>query len=395
MALTPAPGSAADPDAGDDAAAAAGDQAAAAVEPRADRLRRDASSSRIRCSSATTRRRQRPDRVREPGDDAAPAAAGASDPLDAGDFAHAAMMPDAPESPLDADYDNLWTNDGADAPTAPSLAERAETAVAPTAPRATSRAVEQTLSRASHPARASDRADQRRPRRPDRAADRACSSSTSSTRPAISAAIWRRSPRRLGCPAAAVEAVLARLQQLRSAGHLRPQPRRVPGAAAARPRPARSGDADAARPSRPAGQARPRPADAAVRRRRRGPGRDGRRDQGARTRSRRSPSTTTPMVAGGARHPDAPRTRRRLADRAQPGHPAARAGQRAATSRKSAAGPPRQGRARVPHRAAARRRTGWCKSLHQRAHDDPQGGDARSCASRTGSSATACSICGR
>ena len=44
-----------------------------------------------------------------------------SDPLDASEFAAAAMMPDAPESPLDVDYDNLWTNDGSDAPTAPSL----------------------------------------------------------------------------------------------------------------------------------------------------------------------------------------------------------------------------------------------------------------------------------
>ena len=56
-----------------------------------------------------------------PGDDTAPAAASVSDPLDASEFAAAAMMPDAPESPLDVDYDNLWTNDGSDAPTAPSL----------------------------------------------------------------------------------------------------------------------------------------------------------------------------------------------------------------------------------------------------------------------------------
>ncbi|HZF35761.1 MAG TPA: RNA polymerase factor sigma-54 [Candidatus Angelobacter sp.] len=57
----------------------------------------------------------------EPGDDSEPSAAGASDPLDASDFAKGAMMPDAPESPLDVDYDNLWTNDGADAPAALSL----------------------------------------------------------------------------------------------------------------------------------------------------------------------------------------------------------------------------------------------------------------------------------
>jgi RNA polymerase sigma-54 factor len=53
------------------------------------------------------------------GDDTAPS--GASDPLDASEFVAAAVMPDAPESPLDVDYDNLWTSDGSDAPTAPSL----------------------------------------------------------------------------------------------------------------------------------------------------------------------------------------------------------------------------------------------------------------------------------
>jgi RNA polymerase sigma-54 factor len=56
-----------------------------------------------------------------PSDESSPPVSGPSDPLDASEFVAAAIMPDAPESPLDVDYDNLWTNDAADAPTAPSL----------------------------------------------------------------------------------------------------------------------------------------------------------------------------------------------------------------------------------------------------------------------------------
>src|SRR5262249_23245199 len=54
-----------------------------------------------------------------PGDDVASPVSGVSDPLDASEFAAAAMMPDAPESPLDFDCENLWTSEGPDAP--PSL----------------------------------------------------------------------------------------------------------------------------------------------------------------------------------------------------------------------------------------------------------------------------------
>src|SRR5215468_12019900 len=47
-----------------------------------------------------------------PGDDATSSVSGVSDPLDASEFVAAAMMPDAPESPLDIDCENLWTSDG-------------------------------------------------------------------------------------------------------------------------------------------------------------------------------------------------------------------------------------------------------------------------------------------
>ena len=84
----------------------------------------------------------------EPGDDPVPAAAGASDPLDASDFAQGAMMPDAPESPLDVDYDNLWTNDGADAPAALSLPSAGSRGRANGTEGDGSSTVEHTLSRA-------------------------------------------------------------------------------------------------------------------------------------------------------------------------------------------------------------------------------------------------------
>jgi len=55
------------------------------------------------------------------GDDPPLPASGSSEPLDASEFVDAAIMPDAPESPLDVDYDNLWTNDATDTLAAPSL----------------------------------------------------------------------------------------------------------------------------------------------------------------------------------------------------------------------------------------------------------------------------------
>src|SRR6185312_3028580 len=83
-----------------------------------------------------------------PGDDAAPAGEGGSDPLDASEFAAAAMMPDAPESPLDVDYDNLWTNDGTEAPTGPSMLSAGARGRADADDADGSATVEQTLSRA-------------------------------------------------------------------------------------------------------------------------------------------------------------------------------------------------------------------------------------------------------
>ena len=80
-------------------------------------------------------------------DDATERMPGTTDPMDASEFVATAMMPDAPESPLDLDYDNLWTNDGSDT-----------TGMLPYARRSGSRAdgddsdgsrtIEQTLSRA-------------------------------------------------------------------------------------------------------------------------------------------------------------------------------------------------------------------------------------------------------
>ena len=84
-----------------------------------------------------------PDSV--PGDDAPLSGASTSDPLDASEFAASAMMPDATESPLDVDYDNLWTNDGADNPAAPS---RLNAGPRNRADADGSSTVEQTLSRA-------------------------------------------------------------------------------------------------------------------------------------------------------------------------------------------------------------------------------------------------------
>jgi len=86
------------------------------------------------------------DSAAEPGDE--PARPDASDPVDASEFAASATMPDSPESPLDVDYDNLWTNDGPDAmaalPSSLASSGRVEGDDAEG-----SRALEQTLSRAT------------------------------------------------------------------------------------------------------------------------------------------------------------------------------------------------------------------------------------------------------
>jgi RNA polymerase sigma-54 factor len=84
-----------------------------------------------------------------PGDDTAASGAVASDPLDASEFVAAAVMPDAADSPLDVDYDNLWTNDADDAPTAPSLLSAGGRGGADTDGTDGSATVEQTLSRAT------------------------------------------------------------------------------------------------------------------------------------------------------------------------------------------------------------------------------------------------------
>ena len=61
---------------------------------------------------------------------------------------------------------------------------------------------------------------------------------------------------KLGAPLAEVEAVLAIVQALRSAGRLRAQSHRMPGDPAQGARPLRSGDAGAGRPARSSRQAR-------------------------------------------------------------------------------------------------------------------------------------------
>ena len=71
--------------------------------------------------------------------------------------------------------------------------------------------------------------------------------------------------------------------EIRSAGHLRAKPERMPRDPAARTRPLRSGDARAGRESRSAGAARCRFAAQDLRRRRRGSRRDDRRDPPARS----------------------------------------------------------------------------------------------------------------
>src|SRR5262245_7879682 len=78
-----------------------------------------------------------------------PPTGGTGEPLDASEFVAAAIMPDAPESPLDVDYDNLWTNDGPDAPAVPSLLGVGARASVDAGDVEGAATVEQTLSRAA------------------------------------------------------------------------------------------------------------------------------------------------------------------------------------------------------------------------------------------------------
>ena len=234
MALAPAPRAAAEPVAGDDAAAAAGDQAAAAVEPRARGLcrgelernplleRDDERARRRGADRAPTRRAGDADRMPTPSD----ALRSASSP----------RRPSDGRSTPTIDTDLAGDDDRA---TAAGRSRRADGA--PPRRGGGGRATSTTTS--------GTRADAARDRPPcastcssqldvdfadpDRPADRACSSSTSSTRPAISPATRdaRRAPRlparrrskRRSTP----------LQKFDPAGVVRPQPRRMPGAAAA------------------------------------------------------------------------------------------------------------------------------------------------------------------
>jgi RNA polymerase sigma-54 factor len=82
----------------------------------------------------------------EPGDEPG-RPPGSSDPMDASEFAASATMPDAPESPLDVDYDNLWTNDAPDSTTALPYAASGSGRIEG-ADVEGSRTLEQTLSRA-------------------------------------------------------------------------------------------------------------------------------------------------------------------------------------------------------------------------------------------------------
>jgi len=72
---------------------------------------------------------------------------GATDPMDASEFAASETMPDSLESPLDLDYDNLWTNDESDTAATLSYASGGRSADGDDAEG--SRAIEQTLSRAT------------------------------------------------------------------------------------------------------------------------------------------------------------------------------------------------------------------------------------------------------
>ena len=113
---------------------------------------------------------------------------------------------------------------------------------------------------------------------------------------------------------------------LRSAGRVRAQSHRVPRHPAQGARSLRPGDAGAGRPSRSARQARPGGAAAALRRRRRGPHRDDRRDP--RAQSQAGPRVRLDRgAADRARRVRAAGAGRRLHRRAQLGHVAEGSGQ--------------------------------------------------------------------
>jgi len=146
-------------------------------------------------------------------DESPPPASRPGDPLDASEFVAAAIMPDAPESPLDVDYDNLWTNDAADAPTAPSLLSAGSRGSVESDEADGVSAVEQTLSRAISLR--------------EHLTEQINVDLTDSTDRLIGLAMieqldeagyWNGElepiAERLGCPSAKVEATLTRLQQL-------------------------------------------------------------------------------------------------------------------------------------------------------------------------------------
>jgi RNA polymerase sigma-54 factor len=135
------------------------------------------------------------------------------EPLDASEFVAAAIMPDAPESPLDVDYDNLWTNDGPDAPTAPSLFSVGTRAGTDSDDAEGSATVEQTLSRA-----ASLREHLTEQINVDLTDPMERLIGLALIEQLDEAGYWSGDPapiaERLGCPPAKVAATLVRLQQL-------------------------------------------------------------------------------------------------------------------------------------------------------------------------------------
>ncbi|MGH6927407.1 MAG: RNA polymerase factor sigma-54, partial [Dongiaceae bacterium] len=89
------------------------------------------------------------DPVAEPGDEPA-SPTNATDPMDASDFAASSTIPDAHDSPLDVDYDNLWTNDAPDSmPALPHASNGGGRGDRDGDDSEGSRVLEQTLSRAT------------------------------------------------------------------------------------------------------------------------------------------------------------------------------------------------------------------------------------------------------
>ena len=149
-----------------------------------------------------------------PSADDEPPSAGFSEPLDASEFVAAAIMPDAPDSPLDVDYDNLWTNDSSDTPAAPSLLSAGtRTNVDGDDADGSAATVEQTLSRAS-----SLREHLTEQINVDLTDPMERMIGLALIEQLDEAGYWSGDPgpiaERLGCPSAKVEATLLRLQQL-------------------------------------------------------------------------------------------------------------------------------------------------------------------------------------